>query len=111
MRVDMGDYQSVKAFANVMKAEVPIVDFLVLNAGIGTIKLERSLSGHENMTQVNCLSNVLLTVELIPHLEASAEKAGATARITWVGELQTPQADLCAEGSDRAPRDCSRPHG
>jgi NAD(P)-dependent dehydrogenase (short-subunit alcohol dehydrogenase family) len=65
MQVDMGDYKSVTAFANAVKDEVPVVDFLVLNAGIGTIRLELSPSGHESMMQVNYLSNVvLLLIEL-----------------------------------------------
>lgn len=85
MQLDMDDYESVKAFAKAVKAKLPVVDLLVLNAGIGILKLERSPSGHERNMQVNYLSNALLTLELLPHLEASARQTGTASRITWVG--------------------------
>ena len=85
MKLDMEDYKSVTAFANSVKTEVPVVDILILNAGIGLLKMERSPAGHEKTLQVNYLSNVLLTIELLPHLEASAAKTGTASRITWVG--------------------------
>lgn len=85
MKLDMDDYESVKAFASAVKRDLPVVDYLLLNAGIGILKLERSPSGHERTMQVNYLSNVLLLLELLPHLEASATKTGSPSRITWVG--------------------------
>ncbi|MCJ1423701.1 hypothetical protein MMC29_001585 [Sticta canariensis] len=85
MQLDMDDYESIKTFAKAVKAELPVVDLLVLNAGIGILKLERSPGGHERNVQVNYLSNVLLTIELLPYLEASAQKTGTASRITWVG--------------------------
>ncbi|KAJ0423206.1 hypothetical protein BJY00DRAFT_321900 [Aspergillus carlsbadensis] len=88
MELDMDRYDSVQAFAKRLRADVPVVDFLILNAGIGLIKLERTPSGHECTTQVNYYSNVLLIAELLPHLYAGAEKTGSPARITWVGSRQ-----------------------
>lgn len=99
MKLDMDDYESVKTFAKAVKAELPIVDVLVLNAGIGILKLERSPSGHERTMQVNYLSNVLLTIELLPHLEASAQKSGTASRVTWVGSRTHYSSTL----SDKAP--------
>ncbi|KAJ5355077.1 uncharacterized protein N7496_012289 [Penicillium cataractarum] len=83
--LDMDSYKSVQSFAKVLQLEVPSVNILFLNAGIGLLKLERSPSGHERVTQVNYLSNALLVAELLPYLEASAEKIGQPSRITWVG--------------------------
>ncbi|KAL2842912.1 hypothetical protein BJY01DRAFT_199526 [Aspergillus pseudoustus] len=85
MQLDMDRYDSVQAFAKRVREEVPVVDLLILNAGIGLIKLERSPSGHERTTQVNYYSNVLLVAELLPHLQAGAERTGIPARISWVG--------------------------
>lgn len=85
LELDMKNYKSVQSFATILKAEVPAVDILFLNAGIGLLKLERSPSGHDCVTQVNYLSNVLLIAELLPYLTANAEKTGQPARITWVG--------------------------
>lgn len=85
MELDMDRYDSVQRFAKKLREEVPVVDILILNAGIGLLKLERSPSGHERTNQVNYFSNVLLIAELLPYLEAGAAKTGSPARITWVG--------------------------
>ena len=85
MKLDTADYASVQSFAKAVKAKLPVVDHLILNAGIGLIKYEISANGHEMNLQVNYLSNVLLILELLPHLEGSAAKTGSPARITWVG--------------------------
>ena len=85
MELDMDNYSSVQSFAEAIRAEFQIVDHLLLNAGLGTLKFERSASGHERTSQVNYLSDVLLLLELLPHLEASAVKIGSPSRVTWVG--------------------------
>lgn len=99
LKLDMDNYRSVQSFAKTLQLEVPAVDLLLLNAGIGLYKLERSPSGHEQVTQVNYYSNVLLIAELLPYLKASAKKNGHPTRVTWVGsrmyfdtsfEKQTP---------------------
>ena len=85
MELDMDRYDSVQRFARQIREEIPMVDLLILNAGIGLWNLERSPSGHERTTQVNYYSNVLLIAELLPYLEAGADKTGSPARISWVG--------------------------
>ncbi|KAJ5537721.1 hypothetical protein N7494_007200 [Penicillium frequentans] len=85
MELDMDHYDSVQQFARRLRDEIPIVHILILNAGIGLLKLERTPSGHDRTTQVNYQSNVLLIAELLPYLEAGAEKTGSSARISWVG--------------------------
>ncbi|KAL9614964.1 MAG: hypothetical protein Q9167_000606 [Letrouitia subvulpina] len=85
MKLDMDDYQSVKSFASAVRRDFSRVDYLLLNAGIGLLSWEQSASNHERTIQVNYLSNALLIVELLPHLEASAAKSGTPTRITWVG--------------------------
>ncbi|KAL4967235.1 uncharacterized protein BDV14DRAFT_207684 [Aspergillus stella-maris] len=85
MEVDMDRYDSVQRFAKNIRDSVPVVDLLILNAGIGLLKLERSPSDHDRTTQVNYYSNVLLIAELLPHLQAGAEKTGSPARISWMG--------------------------
>jgi NAD(P)-dependent dehydrogenase (short-subunit alcohol dehydrogenase family) len=94
MEVDMDRYDSVQQFAKKLREETLVVDLLILNAGIGLIKLERSPSGHERTAQVNYYSNVLLIAELLPYLEAGAEKTGSPARITWVGSRRHLSSSL-----------------
>ena len=83
MRVDMEDPHSMVKFADAVKAEVPVVDYL--NAGIAALKFGRSASGHESIMQVNCLATVVLLATLLPHLEASADKTSRIVRIAWLG--------------------------
>ena len=85
MRLDLDSYDSVKQFTSKAKAELSQLDILVLNAGIFLLKLEISASGHDRTTQVDYHSNVLLTFELLPFLEATASKTGVPSRLTWVG--------------------------
>ena len=97
MKLDMDDYTSIQSFAAKVKAELPVVDHLLLNAGIGLLKHERSTSGHERTTQVNYLSNALLILELLPHLEASATRTGTASVITWVGSRVHEKSSLSEE--------------
>ena len=85
MELDMERYESVVAYADQVKKELPIPHLVLLNAGIGQLGFETSPTGHEKVTQVNYLSNALLALELLPLLEATAEKTGAPTRISWVG--------------------------
>lgn len=85
MKVDMGDYTSVSTFADSLVTNVPVIDYLLLNAGIGVIEFVKSPTGHESTAQVNYLSNVLLLAKTLPHLEASSDKTGRAVRIGWVG--------------------------
>jgi NAD(P)-dependent dehydrogenase (short-subunit alcohol dehydrogenase family) len=85
MKVDIEDYESVQTFAKAFRAEHSELHILMLNAGIGTLKREMTRSGHEKNVQVNYLSNVLLMLELLPLLNATADKTGKPARVTWTG--------------------------
>ena len=98
MKLDMNDYRSIQSFTKAIKAEVPIVDYLLLNAGISTLKFEGSISCHERMMQVNYLSNVLLLLELLPHLEASATVTGSPSRVSWVGSRTYMSSSLEEKG-------------
>ncbi|KAL6719021.1 hypothetical protein ACLMJK_003256 [Lecanora helva] len=85
MKLDMDDYNSVLSFVKAVEAEVPIVDHLLLNAGAGKLDYEVSASGHERTMQVYYLSNVLLVLGLLPHLETGSTKTGTRSIITWLG--------------------------
>ncbi|MCJ1334013.1 hypothetical protein MMC10_010720 [Thelotrema lepadinum] len=85
VKLDMDDSASVQNFSRTVKAEIPVIDILILNAGTGNVKFEESASGHERVLQVNYLSNALLVLLLLPLLIRSAEKTGSPTRLTWVG--------------------------
>lgn len=105
MKLDMDDFKSIQSFTKAVKAEVPTVDHLLLNAGIGILKFEPSASGHERTMQVNYLSNVLLLLGLLPHLEASATKTGSPSRVTWVGSRTHMQSTLSDKGKAVKPEE------
>ncbi|CAL5873057.1 uncharacterized protein PFLUO_LOCUS7326 [Penicillium psychrofluorescens] len=85
LKLDVDRYDSVQNFTKVLQEELPVVNILILNAGISNVSLIRSPNGHEKHLQINYLSNVILLAELLPYLEASAEIAGSPTRITWIG--------------------------
>lgn len=86
MKLDLDNNDSVRDFALATKNELPVVDHLILNAGIGFFPdFKLSESGHERTVQVNYLGNAILIMALLSHLEASKEKTGIAPRITWVG--------------------------
>ena len=85
LKLDMEDYKSVMAFADNVKKEILDLHVLLLNAGIGQLGYESSVTGHEKVTQVNYLSNALLSLELLPLLEATAARTGQATRLSWVG--------------------------
>jgi NAD(P)-dependent dehydrogenase (short-subunit alcohol dehydrogenase family) len=85
MKVDKSSYDSVITFAEAVKREVPVLHVLLLNAGCGQLNFELAPTGHERVTQVNYLSNALLSLKLLPLLEATAAKKGVPSRLSWVG--------------------------
>lgn len=87
MKLDMADYQSAWEFANRIKVALPALHILILNAAVANLPWSKTSSGHDQITQVNYFSNVLLLLllELLPLLEASARRTGEPVRVTWVG--------------------------
>jgi len=69
-QVDMGDYDSIKAFAK--RADtLDHLDIVVLNAGVYSVTYAQSKYGWEWMLQINTLSTVLLGLLLLPKLYSS----------------------------------------
>lgn len=85
LKLDTEDYKSVQAFTKAFLAEHSELHLLMLNAGIGTLTRELAPTGHEKNIQVNYLSNVLLFLELLPVLNATADKTKAPSRVAWTG--------------------------
>ncbi|PGH13215.1 hypothetical protein AJ79_03773 [Helicocarpus griseus UAMH5409] len=95
MRLDLADFGSVQSFASRVKSEVPVVDTLILNAGVGFVgDLQFTTDGHEITFQTNYLSNVLLVLELLPHMYKSSRESGITGRITWLGSRSADKSRL-----------------
>lgn len=79
--VNMESYPSIQTFVRRCEAELPRIDFAILNAGIAPADHVVLETGHESTVQVNYLSTVLMGILLLPVLKTK----------------RTP-------GTDRAPR-------
>ncbi|KAK6852092.1 NAD(P)-binding protein [Apiospora arundinis] len=81
-KLDMEDYASVTAFAGRVQT-LERLDIAVLNAGLAKTSYKTSAAtGHEETIQVNVLSTALLTILLLPILEAKSQ--GSPGRIVVV---------------------------
>lgn len=90
--LEMGSYDSIRAFARRVDAEMPRLDIVVLNVGV--VKVDFSLNpstGHEDTIQINYLSTILLAILLLPALKAKSQP-GTPGRLTIVGSGAAYQA-------------------
>ncbi|KAF7590756.1 hypothetical protein BBP40_002494 [Aspergillus hancockii] len=70
--LDMGNFQSVKSFANRVQTEIKQLDIALLNAGLWNKEYTVSPEGWEETLQVNALSTSLLALLLLPKLRDSS---------------------------------------
>ena len=71
-QLDLGDFSSVKAFAEKVNKELGRLDIVIENAGLTTMKYSTTKDGWEVVTQVNVISTFLLAILLIPLLRKTA---------------------------------------
>jgi NAD(P)-dependent dehydrogenase (short-subunit alcohol dehydrogenase family) len=69
--LDMGDYDSIQAFADKAAKELDHLDIAVLNAGVYSTTYQESRYGFEQDLQVNTVSTALLALLLLPKLRES----------------------------------------
>lgn len=74
--LDMSSYASIQGFAGRVNAELPQIEYVLLNAGIRNSSFQKVKStSHEEVMQVNYLSTVLLLVLLVPILKGKHAKS------------------------------------
>ena len=83
-QLDMSSYASVKAFADRAKAELPRVDVLIANAGLGTQKFRMTEDNEETIT-TNVVSMSLLAFLLHSKLSETAVRYNTQTYITVTG--------------------------
>lgn len=84
--LDLTRYDSVRAFAKRITAEIDRVDGVLANAGTSNgswVEDER----YEGSFTVNLFSNVLLLALLAPYLKDVGQTFGTTPRFTFVGSI------------------------
>lgn len=80
MTLDMGSFAEVQKFADTLKKQFSSIDGAILNAGMMQNTYVETGDGWEETMQVNTLSTLLLGLELLPLLLASADAAADTAK-------------------------------
>ncbi|KAJ2987801.1 hypothetical protein NUW58_g4312 [Xylaria curta] len=81
--LDYSSYDSITSFANRAKS-LENLDIVVLNAGVYRLPRVILPTGHEEDIQVNYLSTALLTILLLPILEAKRRPKADPGRLTVV---------------------------
>lgn len=71
--LDYDSYASIVAFVKRVNDELPVVNTVVLNAGVFAGRYEKSREGWESSLQVNVFSTALLGLLLLPKLKASGK--------------------------------------
>ncbi|KAK8025039.1 hypothetical protein PG990_002862 [Apiospora arundinis] len=93
--VDMESYASVQAFAQRCDAELPRIDYAILNAGLITTEhTMNEATGREVTLLVNYLSTVLLTVLMVPVLKGKKKATGRPPVLSVVSSDLVYSADL-----------------
>ncbi|KAL1633986.1 hypothetical protein SLS56_002577 [Neofusicoccum ribis] len=92
--LDLGDWASVRAFAERVGREGGRVDAVVLNAGVSVKEYRKCRTGWEETLQVNVLGTALLGVLLLPVLKRGAEAGGRPPVLEIVGSSLYRRAKL-----------------
>ncbi|KAI0805303.1 hypothetical protein GGR55DRAFT_681212 [Xylaria sp. FL0064] len=100
--LDYSSYDSITSFANRARDDLERLDIVVLNAGIYRIPRVILPTGHEEDVQVNYLSTALLTILLLPILEAKKKRMGGT---NQPGRLTVVSSSVAAWSRFKLPQD------
>jgi NAD(P)-dependent dehydrogenase (short-subunit alcohol dehydrogenase family) len=85
-QLDQADLGSIVSFAERANT-LPRLDIVILNAGVKVLEYTKSPSNHEMNVQVNHIGTSLLSLLLIPKLQAStqSQSSNTPSRLTIVG--------------------------
>jgi NAD(P)-dependent dehydrogenase (short-subunit alcohol dehydrogenase family) len=87
MKLDMGDWASIRTFATEVSKKYEDIHIAVLNAGVAPPKfMKNEKTGYESALQVNILSTAYLAMLLLPKLKKVGEK-GAPSQLTITGSF------------------------
>ncbi|KAJ5354557.1 hypothetical protein N7541_005601 [Penicillium brevicompactum] len=86
-QLELDDYGSAISFVQEVRRNVPELDILILSAGMYQLEFEMAKTGHEMIMQVNCYTNCLILLNLLPLLRATSQKRKSPSRVTVVGSF------------------------
>jgi retinol dehydrogenase-12 len=99
-QVDLDSYQSVLAFNERIRTQLPRLDGFIANAGVELKKFELS-EGLERSLTVNVVSTMLMAIGVLPKLKETAS-TGSQANLTIIGSavhLTAPDEQLRVPGN------------
>ena len=101
--LDLARYDSVVSFVKKVESQLDRVDGVILNAAVGMGRWIVCEEGREMNMTVNLVSQVLLTVGLMPYLKQVGKKTGCTPRITIIGSgaAFSGMGELCWKKLDK----------
>lgn len=83
-QVDMGSFQSVRAFCRRAAAELDRIDVLVENAGVAIGTYVEADGGFESSIAINVVSTFLMLVLLLPTLRKTATRFNIESKVVIV---------------------------
>jgi retinol dehydrogenase-12 len=84
-QVDLDSYQSVLAFTERVRTQLPRLDGFIANAGVELKKFELS-EGLERSLNINVVSTMLMVIGVLPKLKETAS-TGGQANMTIIGSM------------------------
>lgn len=88
LRLDLGDLESVRAFATEFLALECRLHYLICNAGKMATPFRRTAQGYEWQWGINFLGHFLLAQLLLPRLEMTASTTDQGARVVFVSSQE-----------------------
>lgn len=73
MRLDLGDFADIDRFAGELKAQMPVLDILMLNSGLYTHGLRKLANGLESMIGIMHFGHFRLTQRLLDAVKAAPQ--------------------------------------
>ncbi|KAK4185135.1 short chain dehydrogenase sol3 [Podospora australis] len=99
-KLDHSDYSSVTAFAERVKNTLDRLDIAILNVGMVTVKRTfNPKTKHDEIIQVNYLSNSLLAILLLPAVKKTRPNQPAPTRITFTSSESSTWAKYKLDSS------------
>jgi NAD(P)-dependent dehydrogenase (short-subunit alcohol dehydrogenase family) len=102
LSLDLGDFTSIDRFAAQLLATMPLIDVLILNAGLYTLKPRALANGYESMIGIMHFGHFRLAQLLLPAVEAAPQ-----------GRIVVTSSMMHALGRirDETFKDCSKQSG
>ena len=91
---DLGDYSSIRAFADEVKRKYEHLDILVNNAGFIALDRQETKEGMERQFGINHLGHFLLTMELLDLMSAGSRIVNVASGAHKVGRIHFEDINL-----------------